>query len=189
MSPTFASVPPHSSNAPAPCATIPPRRDKSSGIARATTARLGLHKFRRQRPIPPYIADFYCVKLQLVIELDGDTHADRTAYDARRTQHLERDGHHVIRFLNTDVSHHLEIVLEEIFKRCQQLDGLKSTSSPQPSPGAQHRGEGAAQSRSDRHPIAFSATSTPSPPTAKSPPPPATAAPLSPHNGNEREIS
>ncbi|MFL5239582.1 MAG: endonuclease domain-containing protein, partial [Rhizomicrobium sp.] len=42
---------------------------------------LGL-RFRRQQPIGPYIADFYCSAAKLVVELDGSQHADtRAQYD------------------------------------------------------------------------------------------------------------
>jgi len=33
-------------------------------------------KFRRQHGIGPYIVDFYCPEQFLVIEVDGDSHAD-----------------------------------------------------------------------------------------------------------------
>jgi very-short-patch-repair endonuclease len=89
---------------------------------------LGGYKFRRQRPMPPYIADFCCVQLRLVIELDGDSHADQAAYDARHTQRLERDGQHVIRFANDDVRWHLDSVLEAILGECERLDARKKPS-------------------------------------------------------------
>ena len=38
--------------------------------------RLGQYRFRRQAPIGNYIADFLCVKLKLVIELDGPSHEE-----------------------------------------------------------------------------------------------------------------
>jgi very-short-patch-repair endonuclease len=100
---------------------------------------LGEYKFRRQTPLPPYIADFYCAELELVVELDGDSHAEREHYDARRTQRLIRDGLHVIRFLNVDVQSHLDSVLEEILCECEQLSNPKSPS-PQPSPGVPGEG-------------------------------------------------
>ena len=48
-------------------------------------------KFRRQHVIAPYIVDFYCHELGLVIELDGSQHGtdDAVEYDAERTQFLE----------------------------------------------------------------------------------------------------
>lgn len=38
-------------------------------------------KFRRQYPMPPYVLDFYCAELALVIELDGGQHIEALAYD------------------------------------------------------------------------------------------------------------
>ena len=90
---------------------------------------LGGYKFRRQRPVPPYVVDFCCVAIGLVIEIDGDSHADQVAYDERRTVRLQRDGLHVIRFVNHDVNHHLDAVLEEILRECERLDP-KSGPSP-----------------------------------------------------------
>jgi YD repeat-containing protein len=46
--------------------------------------RFGDWKFRRQYPIGPYIADFYCDALKLVIEIDGETHDYSFEYDERR---------------------------------------------------------------------------------------------------------
>jgi very-short-patch-repair endonuclease len=46
------------------------------------------HKFCRQHPIGPFIADFACVEWMLVIEADGGQHAE-SASDARRTCWLE----------------------------------------------------------------------------------------------------
>ncbi len=60
-------------------------------------------RFRRQQPIGPFIADFYCAAAALVIELDGKGHADTLAYDARRTAWLENAGYRVLRFANADV--------------------------------------------------------------------------------------
>ena len=100
---------------------------------------LGGFKFRRQSPQPPYIADLFCAQIQLIVELDGDSHAEQEAYDARRTQRLMRGGLHVIRFLNTDVQSHLDAVLEEILRECDRLSTSKSPS-PQPSPGVPGEG-------------------------------------------------
>jgi very-short-patch-repair endonuclease len=48
------------------------------------------HKFHRQKPIGPYIVDFYCAELRLVIEIDGDSHAEQADYDTQRTAVPER---------------------------------------------------------------------------------------------------
>jgi very-short-patch-repair endonuclease len=49
-------------------------------------------KFLRQKPIAGYIVDFYCSELRLVIEIDGDSHAESVEYDAERTRVLESVG-------------------------------------------------------------------------------------------------
>ena len=61
--------------------------------------------FRRQATIGPFIADFFCPKARLIIELDGYPHADeeRERKDLRRTKWLEAHGCRVIRFWNRDV--------------------------------------------------------------------------------------
>jgi very-short-patch-repair endonuclease len=61
------------------------------------------YKFLRQKPIGPYIVDFYCAELRLVIEIDGDSHAEQVAYDAQRTTYLNGLGLRVIRYENRDV--------------------------------------------------------------------------------------
>ena len=63
--------------------------------------------FRRQHPIGPYIADFACIAVRLVIEVDGATHGtpEEIEHDRRRTAFLEREGWRVIRFGNDEVIH------------------------------------------------------------------------------------
>lgn len=76
---------------------------------------LGVH-FRRQHPIGRYIADFVCVPARLVVEIDGDTHADdgAEAQDRFRSRQLGRCGVRVVRFTNRQVMDNLEGVLEVI---------------------------------------------------------------------------
>ena len=75
-------------------------------------------KFTRQKPLGHYIADFYCSKHRLVIELDGDSHfSDRGgAYDRRRTAQLAQLGVQVLRFTNTEVMQDFEGVCARIAK-------------------------------------------------------------------------
>lgn len=49
------------------------------------------YKFRRQRPVLNYIADFMCIELKLIIEVDGYTHLSEKAKekDKIRQQTLE----------------------------------------------------------------------------------------------------
>jgi very-short-patch-repair endonuclease len=73
-------------------------------------------KFRRQHPVGPWITDFACPELKLVIELDGDTLGtpEQQACDARRTAFLQSEGWTVLRFWNADVLESLEGTLDQI---------------------------------------------------------------------------
>jgi very-short-patch-repair endonuclease len=77
--------------------------------------RLDGAKFRRQVVIDRYIADFACrIPCMLIVEVDGETHADRQRYDAARTAFLEGRGYHVLRFTNDEVMSNLDGVLTTI---------------------------------------------------------------------------
>lgn len=80
-------------------------------------------KFRRQHVIKPYIVDFYCHEIGLVIELDGGQHntEDGKAYDAERTHFLEALDLKVVRYLNSDVLGKTEAVLEDLWEICFSL--------------------------------------------------------------------
>jgi len=75
-------------------------------------------RFRRQQPIGPYIADYYCSELALVIEIDGETHGGREEYDLSRQQWLEANGIKVIRFSNSEIYKNLQGVLHLIRSLC-----------------------------------------------------------------------
>lgn len=90
-------------------------------------SQLGGLKFRRQHPVPPYIADFYCPELQLVIELDGSQHTE--ASDAVRTGFLEARGMLVLRFWDNDVLTNTEAVVEAI---CNAVTHRTLTPTPLP---------------------------------------------------------
>jgi len=70
--------------------------------------------FRRQHPYGMYILDFYCDKFKLAIEVDGEIHLNRIAYDDERTQYLESTGITVLRFTNNEVMTGLDNVLNRI---------------------------------------------------------------------------
>ncbi len=63
---------------------------------------MGGYRFRRQHPIGPYITDFACLALCLVIEVDGGQHLD-AASDQSRTRYLACKGWRVLRFWNHEV--------------------------------------------------------------------------------------
>jgi len=75
---------------------------------------LGGHRFRRQFPIGPYIADFACPAARLVIEVDGGQHFDEVAYEERREAFLSSRRYRVLRFWNGDVLGRMHDVLEVI---------------------------------------------------------------------------
>jgi very-short-patch-repair endonuclease len=87
--------------------------------------RLNGHKFSRQIPLGPYIADFVCRNRNLIIELDGSQHAD-SLHDLVRTQWLNASGYSVLRFWNTAVLQERRSVLETIVAA---LDGRLTSHS------------------------------------------------------------
>ena len=72
------------------------------------------YRFRRQRPIGPYIVDFVCLEALLIIEVDGGQHAEQVAKDEARTRFLQKEWLRVIRFWNNEVLANTEGVLEAI---------------------------------------------------------------------------
>ena len=74
------------------------------------------YAFNRQKPLGNYIVDFYCKKLNLVIEIDGDSHFDYQSMveDAQRQKILESMGLHFLRFSDLDVKKNMPWVLSEL---------------------------------------------------------------------------
>lgn len=91
-------------------------------------------KFRREYPIPPYTADFCCVELKLILEIDGADHFTETGQDRDRARDdfLNRQGYRVVRIAGYDVlreeSQVLEMIKEQVKKRMQEIE--KQTPSP-----------------------------------------------------------
>jgi very-short-patch-repair endonuclease len=83
---------------------------------------LGL-KFRRQHPLGIYFADFACIEIGLIIELDGGQHGQPAvvAYDLTRTQQFATLGFQVLRFWDNQVLNETEGVLEKIYATAQTL--------------------------------------------------------------------
>ena len=76
-------------------------------------------QFRVQHAVGPYIADFACARLKLIVEVDGATHstAVERAHDNRRTRYLEGEGWSLVRVWNDDIYRNLEGVLVAIRQR------------------------------------------------------------------------
>ena len=83
--------------------------------------RLHGHKFRRQKPLGPYVLDFYCHELRLAIELDGGQHNDAVhrEADAQRDVFVASQGILTLRYWNHDVLGQTETVMEEIWRQVQ----------------------------------------------------------------------
>ena len=73
-------------------------------------------RFLRQKVIGKYIADFYCAKANLVIELDGSGHYTEEGhrYDEERTAFLEKYGLTVVRISNVEINKNFRMVCERI---------------------------------------------------------------------------
>jgi leucyl-tRNA synthetase len=74
--------------------------------------KLSFYKFLRQHPIfyrvnknwvEFFIADFYCAKLQMIIEVDGKIHEKQKEYDKERDSKLLEKGISVVRIKNKEV--------------------------------------------------------------------------------------
>jgi len=83
--------------------------------------RFSTHRFLRQKPIASCIVDFYCAELRLVIEIDGDAHAESRGYDAERTKVLNTFGLTVVRYANADVMNNLEGVYADLVRWVEKL--------------------------------------------------------------------
>jgi very-short-patch-repair endonuclease len=72
------------------------------------------YQFMRQKPIGDYIVDFFCSKLGLIIEIDGESHDGRFRYDEKRQNFLESIGFTVLRFEDAHVKTDMPNVLMAI---------------------------------------------------------------------------
>ena len=80
-------------------------------------------RFQRQKPIGHYIADFYCAKAKLIVELDGSGHYTPEAQekDALRTKFLMENGYIVIRFSNRDIDKNFHGICAFLDRKVKEL--------------------------------------------------------------------
>jgi len=73
-------------------------------------------KFRRQKPVGPYVVDFMSVERKLIVEIDGGQHNREAVVerDSKRTTWLTNEGYEVLRFWNNEVLENINGVLERI---------------------------------------------------------------------------
>ena len=83
-------------------------------------------KFSRQKVLGKYIADFYCAKAKLVVEIDGSEHYTKQGmrHDDERTAFLEVYGLKVVRITNLEIHEHFREV-------CQHIDNVVQQSLSQ----------------------------------------------------------
>ena len=72
------------------------------------------YKFIRQKPIDRFVVDFYCSKLSLVIEVDGESHENKKERDKSRDDFLKSCGINTIRFSNKEIIDNLEKVKSKL---------------------------------------------------------------------------
>jgi very-short-patch-repair endonuclease len=85
-------------------------------------------KFRRQQPIGPFIADFYCASLKCTVEVDGVSHdnAEKQEKDRNRDEFMKKNGLYVLRFTEKDVLANVNSVVETIL----QAEGTPPLTPP-----------------------------------------------------------
>lgn len=86
-------------------------------------SKLGGFKFARQYSAGPYILDFYCHKIRLAIELDGNQHEkeENVLYDKDRDDYLRSINIKTIRFWNSEVISDIKSVLDKIYNEAFRI--------------------------------------------------------------------
>ena len=91
-------------------------------------------RFLRQFSIEYYVLDFYCPRLRLAIEIDGESHfinQDAIDYDKERQSYIENLGIEFLRFRNEEVFADNDTVINII---TQKVKELQKGNPPRPSP-------------------------------------------------------
>ncbi len=85
------------------------------------------YDFHRQKPIDEYIADFYCYKLKLVIEIDGYSHNfdEVIRKDKIKERKIMELGFKILRFTENEVRANIDNVLREIEKYILEFEKYK----------------------------------------------------------------
>ena len=92
----------------------------------------GLPRWRRQHPISPYIADFYCSAARLVVEIDGAGHGEETQilHDETRDRYLQGLGYGILRISAADVMAKADAVADGIVQMA--LETIHRTAGARP---------------------------------------------------------
>jgi len=90
------------------------------------------YQFRRQRSVLKYIADFMCMELMLIIEVDGITHhwEDTIVKDKRKQADLEKAGFTILRFTDDEVLNNINAVHDFLENWIEKKINGESMSTP-----------------------------------------------------------
>ncbi len=80
------------------------------------------YRFRSGHPIGPFVADFVCLKLKLAIDITEGTAQGQVEENWRKQRAYEKAGYTRLLFRGQAVMKDLDSVLEEIFRKCIELD-------------------------------------------------------------------
>ncbi len=91
------------------------------------------YQFNRQKPLGPYIVDFFCKRLNLVIEIDGYTHdsEEAQAKDRERQEFLEGMGLRFLRLRDEEVRENIDGVMKKIE---EMIEGIERDQLNPPGP-------------------------------------------------------
>jgi len=78
------------------------------------------YRFLRQKPLNRFILDFYCPRLLLAIEIDGDSHDKKAYQDRERDIYLGYYNIKTIRYTVDQVKNNLEIIRNDLFKTIKE---------------------------------------------------------------------
>jgi very-short-patch-repair endonuclease len=74
-------------------------------------------RFLRQYGVDQFVLDFYCPRLKLAIEVDGDSHfmIGKEEQDKNRQKYIEKYGIKFLRFTNEDIKNNINGVCDQIY--------------------------------------------------------------------------
>jgi very-short-patch-repair endonuclease len=87
------------------------------------------YQFLRQKPIGNFIVDFYCSKLRLAIEIDGDSHQSpgNKKRDIIKDRYLDSIGISVIRIDDLELKNNISVVIENLSLCIENKENEKTT--------------------------------------------------------------
>jgi very-short-patch-repair endonuclease len=92
--------------------------------SRLKSKQISGYKVRRQYGVGPYIVDFYCLRLKLAIEIDGDSHFSPSgqSHDKKRDDYIRKEGIEILRLTTTEVYENLDGVVDYLTEEFQKRE-------------------------------------------------------------------